>query len=205
MTVNNSNTEEKILQAAKEVFIQYGLYGARMQDIADKAGMNKALLHYYFRSKEKLFDRVFEGALVKYFDQLTVFGNPNLPLEDKLNTYVDNMFAFYDEYPEMTLFIIKEISINPVMFREKVKQLKPEKGTLLIPLLKQAFEKQEIPEFDPLIFLMNLHSLIAYPFIATPIFKTMSEKSGVDYNSEIKFKIRESVKEFIQFKINNQR
>ena len=70
MKLINSNTEEKILEAAKEVFMKYGLYGARMQDIADTAGINKALLHYYFRNKEKLFDQVFEGALDKYFSHM---------------------------------------------------------------------------------------------------------------------------------------
>ena len=63
MGLKDSTTEEKVLEAAKEVFMKYGLYGARMQDIADTAGINKALLHYYFRSKEKLFDAVFDGAL----------------------------------------------------------------------------------------------------------------------------------------------
>ena len=63
--LKDTSTEEKILDAAKEVFMKYGLYGARMQDIADTAKINKALLHYYFRNKEKLFDKVFEGALAK--------------------------------------------------------------------------------------------------------------------------------------------
>jgi AcrR family transcriptional regulator len=56
------NTEERILDAAKKVFMQKGSAGARMQDIADAAGINKALLHYYFRSKEKLFEVIFREA-----------------------------------------------------------------------------------------------------------------------------------------------
>ncbi|NBX80818.1 MAG: TetR/AcrR family transcriptional regulator, partial [Flavobacteriales bacterium] len=70
MKLKDSNTEVKIMEAAKVVFMKYGLYGARMQDIADTAGINKALLHYYFRNKEKLFDQVFDGALSKYFEQM---------------------------------------------------------------------------------------------------------------------------------------
>ena len=54
------NTEEKILKAAEEVFVQKGLDGARMQEIADKAGINKSLLHYYYRTKDKLFSKVFK-------------------------------------------------------------------------------------------------------------------------------------------------
>ena len=59
------NTEQKILEAAKEVFYKKGLGGARMSEIADKAKINKAMLHYYFRSKQKLFDRIFQDAFAK--------------------------------------------------------------------------------------------------------------------------------------------
>src|SRR3954466_9903206 len=94
-----SGTEKKILEAAKEVFMKYGLYGARMQDIADTAGINKALLHYYFRNKEKLFDKIFEGALVKFFEQMDVFSNSELPIKKRLSIYIDNIIEFYAEYP----------------------------------------------------------------------------------------------------------
>ncbi|HNA17232.1 MAG TPA: helix-turn-helix domain-containing protein, partial [Ferruginibacter sp.] len=60
MAKHNKDTEQKILESARNVFIQKGLAGARMQDIADHAGVNKALLHYYFTSKDKLFNIVFE-------------------------------------------------------------------------------------------------------------------------------------------------
>ena len=118
----NTGTEEKILNAAKEVFMKYGLYGARMQDIADTAGINKALLHYYFRNKEKLFDKVFEGALQKYFQQMDVFSDSSLPIKERVFNYVDNIIAFLSEYPQMSMFIIKEISINPELFKEKVQE-----------------------------------------------------------------------------------
>ncbi|MGZ6540298.1 MAG: TetR/AcrR family transcriptional regulator, partial [Bacteroidia bacterium] len=68
--LTDTSTEGKILEAAKEVFMKYGLYGARMQDIADTAGINKALLHYYFRNKEKLFDKIFENALGRFFEHM---------------------------------------------------------------------------------------------------------------------------------------
>jgi AcrR family transcriptional regulator len=204
MTEKDLNTEEKILNAAKEIFMHYGLYGARMQDIADKAGINKALLHYYFRNKEKLFDAVFDGALEKYFEQMTVFSKVELPLEERLYTYVDNMFAFLDEYPQMSMFIIKEISTNPEMFKQKVEGLKALQGSMLIPTLKEAFEKGELAYFDPLIFMMNLHSLVAYPFLATPIFRAISERSGETYDTDVKNRVKQSVKDFIASKLNKQ-
>ncbi|MDR0802134.1 TetR family transcriptional regulator [Fluviicola sp.] len=199
MGLKDSTTEEKILEAAKNVFMKYGLYGARMQDIANIAGINKALLHYYFRSKEKLFDSVFEKALEKYFDQMTVIGDKSLPIKDRLNVYVDNLFDFFREYPQMSMFIIKEISINPQMFHEKVAKLKYQKS-MLIPTLQEAMEKGEIHSFDPEIFMINLHSLCAYPFLASPLYKAILQKNGYNWDEDAQNRIKESVKEFISFK-----
>ena len=64
------STEQTILQAAKKVFIQKGMEGARMQEIADEAGINKALLHYYFRSKDKLFEAIFQDAILKFIPDM---------------------------------------------------------------------------------------------------------------------------------------
>ncbi|MNJ88728.1 HTH-type transcriptional regulator RutR [compost metagenome] len=199
MGIKDSSTEEKILNAAKEVFMKYGLYGARMQDIANTAGINKALLHYYFRSKEKLFDAVFDGALEKYFSQMTVIGDKSLPIKERLMQYVDNMFDFFTEYPQMSMFIIKEISINPEMFHEKVKLLKNQRS-LLVPTLEEAFANKELEPFDPILFMINLHSLCAYPFLASPLYKVIMKKHGYDWDSELKDKVKQSVKEFISFK-----
>lgn len=199
MGLKDSTTEEKILEAAKDVFMKYGLYGARMQDIADTAGINKALLHYYFRSKEKLFDAVFDGALEKYFSQMRVIGDTSLPIKERLMQYVDNMFEFFSEYPQMSMFIIKEISINPEMFHEKVKHMKNQRS-LLIPTLETAFANGEVKPFDPVLFMVNLHSMCAYPFLASPLYKVMLKKHGYDWDGDAKDKIKQSVKDFISFK-----
>jgi len=201
MKLIDSNTEEKILEAAKAVFMAHGLYGARMQDIADKAGINKALLHYYFRNKEKLFDQVFEGALSKYFEQMQAFSETNLPIVERLFKYIDNIVDFLSEYPQMAMFIIKEISINPELFHEKVVHLKREKGVALIPMLQGGMDSGEIPSIDPVIFMINLHSLCSYPFLASPIFKTICSRSGIDWSDPNNEKLKTSVKEFVTDKL----
>ena len=71
MTTNkDTNTEQSILEAAKIVFIKKGMEGARMQEIADEAGINKAMLHYYYRSKDKLFEAVFKETFLKLVPNL---------------------------------------------------------------------------------------------------------------------------------------
>lgn len=205
MTGKDTNTEARILEAAKEVFMRYGLYGARMQDIADTAGINKALLHYYFRNKEKLFDAVFNGALEKYFDQMTVFSETELPFQERLFRYIDNIFEFFQEYPQMSMFIIKEISVNPEMFHERVQHLKKNKHLPLLPSIRKAMENGEIDETDPLVFMINLHSLCAYPFIASPIFHAISKNSGETYDANTQLRIKDSVKDFVTYKLNKHK
>jgi TetR/AcrR family transcriptional regulator len=194
----DQSTEEKILESAKEVFMKYGLYGARMQDIADTAGINKALLHYYFRSKEKLFDKVFEGALVKYFEQMDVFSDSSLPVLKRIFKYVDNIIDFLSEYPQMSMFIIKEISINPELFKEKVNAIKKTKGVKLIQVLEEGITNGEIKKIDPAMFLINLQSLCSYPFIAAPLFKHALKAHNKDWGDFNTAKLKQSVKNFVE-------
>lgn len=202
--VEDNSTEEKILEAAKEAFMKHGLYGARMQDIADNAGINKALLHYYFRSKEQLFDRVFEGALSTYFQQTIVFGDTSLPVQERIFRYIDNIIDFFSEYPLMSTFIVKEISVNQELFGHKVKLLKQHTGPRLIEVLQQGMADGDIPELDPVIFLMNLHSMCAYPFLAAPIFKAIVMVNQLDWADPGNEKLKASVKDFVAFKLTGQ-
>jgi AcrR family transcriptional regulator len=156
--IKNISTEEKILEASKGVFMKYGLYGSRMRDIADAANVNPALLHYYFSSKEKIFDKVFEGAMAKYFQQMAVFSDSSLPIKQRVLNYIDNIIDFYTEYPQMSMFIIKEISINPDLFKQKVNVVKNAKVSL-IGLLEEGIKKGEIKKIDTALFLINLQSL----------------------------------------------
>jgi len=198
----DSNTEEKILEAAKDAFMKYGLYGARMQDIADNAGINKALLHYYFRNKETLFDRVFEGALSKYFENMSIFSDTSLPIIERIFIYIDRVINFLSEYPMMSMFIIKEISINPELFKSKVSSMKPKAGSGLLNVLEEGMKSGEIPAFDHVVFLVNLHSLCAYPFLASPIFKTMTTSQGLSWDDNNNERLKASVKDFVTFKLS---
>lgn len=200
--LKDSSTEEKILEAAKTVFMKYGLYGARMQDIADTAGINKALLHYYFRNKDKLFDKVFEGALQKYFQQMEIFSDTNMGLQERIFIYIDNIIDFLSEYPQMSMFIIKEVSINQELFREKVIALKKDKGSKLVKALEEAISREEIPPLDPIMFLINLHSLCSHPFIAAPLFRQIIRSNESDWKDPDNLKLKESVKKFVYNTLN---
>ncbi|MFZ9587717.1 MAG: TetR/AcrR family transcriptional regulator [Crocinitomicaceae bacterium] len=202
MKLKDRNTENDILEAAKLIFMEKGLYGARMQDIANQAGINKALLHYYFRNKERLFDEVFGGALSRYFQNMDIISNESLPIMERVLTYADRFVKFLSEYPQMSIFLIKEISSNQQLFHAKIQGLKKNQNYSLISVLIKGMEEKEIPTIDPVIFLMNLHALCAYPFLAAPIFNAICQHNGIQWKDENHEKLLGSIHEFIQVKLS---
>lgn len=203
--LTDNSTEEKILDAAKEVFMKYGLYGARMQDIADTAGINKALLHYYFRNKEKLFDKIFENALSRFFTQSQVFENSTLPTKERIFHYVSNIIDFYAEYPQMSMFIIKEIGNNPELFRQKIMAAKKNKTFRLIETLEAGIKSGEIAKIDTTMFMINIQSLCSFPFLASPMFKHSLKSYGKDWNVDFSpEKLKKTVYLFIENTLTKQ-
>src|SRR3954462_1734201 len=83
------STEERILSAAQKVFLAKGMDGARMQDIADEAGINKALLHYYFRSKDKLFEQIFLNVATAFLPKIFFILKGENTLFEKIEKFCD--------------------------------------------------------------------------------------------------------------------
>ena len=95
----DQSTEQIILEAAKKVFVRKGMAGARMQDIADEAGINKALLHYYFRNKEKLFEMIFMEAAEKFFPRINAIFDSDQPLFEKIESFCEEYISVVMENP----------------------------------------------------------------------------------------------------------
>src|SRR5690349_8196144 len=104
------NTQQKILEAAKKVFHQKGLAGARMQDIADEAGINKALLHYYFRNKDMLFEMIFKDAAANLFPKVASIISEDLPLFEKIRKFTKEYLEVVIQNPYLPLFVLNEIN-----------------------------------------------------------------------------------------------
>ncbi len=125
---NKSNSEDsaerKILEASKRIFQRKGMYGARMQEIADEAGINKALLHYYFRSKDKLFDAVFQDAAKSFFSKIRELINVEKPLFEKIEYFVEQYLELLMKNSFIPVFIISEVHQNP----DRIKNIFLESG-----------------------------------------------------------------------------
>ena len=164
------STEEKILISASKVFTEKGFSGTRTRDIAEEAGINLALLNYYFRSKEKLFEQVMKVKIVLLFGKiLPIVTDEKTSLEEKIDLASEKYFEILSKNPNLPLFILSEI------------QKKPSNITALIPvdrlfknsvLMKQIEEKK--PGLNPLHFIVNFLSMTAFPFIVKPILKNFN-------------------------------
>lgn len=167
-------TEEIILDAARKVFVRDGMMGARMQDIADEAGINKALLHYYFRNKELLFEKIFLDAAQQIFPRMNAVFQSEIPLLQKIENFVEAYITVVMENPYLPIFVLNEINRDPERFLKKLwpNHSKPNPA----PLLKQIQEEVaagRIKPIDPASLLVNMISLVVFPFVGRPMIQHM--------------------------------
>lgn len=166
----DDTTEEKIFAAARKVFIVQGMAGARMQDIANEAGMNKALLHYYFKDKEQLFELVFSKEAEKFFPKINLIFAADIPLFEKIEQFVNQYIDEILENPYLPLFVLNEIHRNTDWFLKNVikgeNQPKPE---LFLKQIEKEVKKKTIKRVDPIHLLLNILSMTIFPFIAKPM------------------------------------
>lgn len=158
------STEEKIKEAARKVFMQKGYAATRTRDIAEESGINLALLNYYFRSKEKLFNEVMQEKMQQFFGVLLpVVNDTSTKLETKVELIVSKYIDMLSENPELPLFVLSEMKGHS----DRIKKIIPvEKITQNMSFIKQLKEKR--PDINPVHFLMNILGITIFPFIAKP-------------------------------------
>jgi AcrR family transcriptional regulator len=162
----DTSTEEKIKRAARKVFMQKGFSATRTRDIAEESGINLALLNYYFRSKEKLFNQVMSEKMQQFFGVLfPVINDPSTKLETKIELIVSNYIDLLSQNPELPLFVLSEMKGPPDHLR---KILPVEKLTPKVSFIQQLQERR--PDINPAHFLMNILGMTVFPFIARPAF-----------------------------------
>ncbi|MHA4741666.1 TetR/AcrR family transcriptional regulator [Dyadobacter sp. MSC1_007] len=164
------STEEKIKEAASIVFTKKGYGNARTRDIAEEAGINLALLNYYFRSKEKLFQIVMAERIDKLFGVLApILNDSTTTLEEKLDKITDNYITMLLEHPDLPIFVLSEIRNNPEQLSNRFQARKH--------LTESVFIKQLIArrnDINPFHFLMNLLGMTLFPFVAKPILQPIA-------------------------------
>ena len=190
MAKKTLSTEEKILEAAKKVFHRKGFEGARMQEIADEAGINKALLHYYFRTKENLFDAVFNAAFHEIFTKLFSTVDADMPLEEKLKNLVNVYIGFLQKNSYIPGFILAELNQNPEKIIDIFKSA-PVSPARLIERMRIAVQEEQPDKTDFRELFINLLSLCIFPIVARPMIQHIFEFSDKEYDQFIEKRKKE--------------
>jgi TetR/AcrR family transcriptional regulator len=172
MSDSEKNTEQQILNAAKTVFLKKGFDGARMQEIADEAGMNKALLHYYFRSKDKLFDAIFQEAFQQFLPQISETMISEKPFIEKIWFFIDSYIELMLNNPHLPIFILNEINRNPGRLVNIIKGfgIRPE---IFLLQIEKEMDAGNIHPVDPRHLLVNMLSMCIFPFAGRPMVQAM--------------------------------
>lgn len=197
MAKHSKDTEQKILESARNVFIQKGLAGARMQDIADHAGVNKALLHYYFTSKDKLFNIVFEQEFANFFSSLAQVIASDQPLFEKIKKVVALDIEKLSQFPDMPIFVLNEVSRNPEVILSRLQNIPVE---MVLGLFQQQINAEvERGNIRPIAagqLLVNIQSLCVFPFLARPMLRGLMKMNEEEFKAMIQLRKNE-VAEFI--------
>ncbi len=188
----DKGAEERILAAARKVFTTKGMAGARMQDIADEAGINKALLHYYFRDKDKLFETIFMDEAQRFFPKINAIFQSEDPLFEKIEKFVDEYIDEMQENPYLPWFVLNEINRDPDTFMQRVlgesNRPKPAK---FLEQIEREIKKGTIKRIHPVHLLMNLLSMTIFPFVARPMITRNLQMSETQFRKTMEERKKE--------------
>ena len=177
-------TEERIKVAARKVFHQKGYAGTRTRDIAEEAGINHAMVNYYFRSKEKLFGIVMLETMTFFFKGVsTILNDESTSLEKKIEQVVANYIDLLLEEPDLPTFILNEVRPNPQFFVEQSPIREVLTNSALTRQYAEAVAQGRITEPNLIHTVLNVISLVIFPFIAQPIFTALSRTNKEAYKA----------------------
>ena len=157
------NKEQAILEAAEREFIVKGFAGARTTSIAEAAGVTHAMLHYYFRTKEQLFERILDEKMRLMGESvLAAFGQPGLPLAERLRDGIERHFDF----------IVNEVFSRPERYETMQARIREIAGVLMCDIQREldaSADRGETERIDVRMLLLDIISLNVFPFIAYPV------------------------------------
>ena len=168
-----SETENRIKEAAKEIFHRRGFDGARMQDIADEAQINKAMLHYYFRSKDLLFEAVFKEAVMKLFPVVISIIESDLDVDEKIKKLIHNYIDFISANPYVPGFVLHELTQNPERMKHFVANnvsMRPQK---FFAQIQDGVDSGKFIPIEPLQLMVTIVASCIFPFVAKPMLHTL--------------------------------
>ena len=175
-------TEEKIFNAARIVFQKKGFSGARMQEIADEAGINKAMLHYCFKNKELLFKAIFMNAFGQLAPQINEIFNSKDTVFDKITKFTNSYISFVILNPLLPQFIIQEMNNNPEFVMSFMNNENRPNPAVLIAQIEKEIADGIIKPIAPKQLLLDIFSMTVFPFAAKMMVKGIIQISDAEFN-----------------------
>ena len=181
------NTELKIKSAARVVFQKKGYAATRTRDIAEEAQVNLALITYYFRSKEKLFQLIMVETLANFFQKLgLLFNDEASTLEEKVQLIAEKYTDLLLEDPEIPLFIMSEIRSHGAAVLKNIPVAGNIMQSVFMKQYKEAVQKGKIIQMEPIHFLINLLGLVVFPFVNSPTIKKVGDLTNRQFEQLMK-------------------
>lgn len=197
-----TNTEKKIKEAARKLFLEKGYGSTRTREIAEAAGINSAMLNYYFRSKEKLFDIIMMESVKEMFSFILEIANDKTTtLSQKIDQIINNYIDIFLRNPNLPLFVLNEIQSDSERFLRRTTI--PHNVLLDSPLfldIKNHLKKKNL-NMIPLHIFVNMISMSILPVIAQPIvgyLHSMDDKQYITFIEERRVLIPKWIKEMIK-------
>ncbi|MBE0391565.1 TetR/AcrR family transcriptional regulator [Flavobacterium sp. PL002] len=176
-------TEEKIFNAAQIVFQKKGFSGARMQEIADQAGINKAMLHYCFKNKQLLFEAVFKNAFSQLAPQINEIFNSEATVFEKIKKFTQNYISFVIKNPFLPAFVIQEMNNNPEFVANFLKNKNAPDSSNFILQIENEMTAGIIKRGNPKQLLLDILSMTIFPFAAQMLVKGIIKLSDNEFNA----------------------
>lgn len=178
-------TEEKIRDAAKVVFHTKGFKGCTSREIAKAAGMNVALVNYYFRSKSKLFELIFAASMEDFMlSMVQVFG-ANLSLEEKIRIFIEREFEFLKAHPELPIFILNEMNRQEGCDLEEMQIFEKIASTGIFNECNKAQEEGKMRKMSILSITLLVMSNCQYPVMAKNLLQSIYKLSDDEYSEQL--------------------
>lgn len=173
-TDEKTAAELRIIDAAKSVFMLKGLEATSMSDIAKEAGISRTSLHYYFRTKEKLFREIFRRVVAGFMPQLGKIIRGKASVREKVEKFVDSYIDLLASVPSAPHFIINEIYRDPAGMVALFLSVENEHGNIAyaLKMLDAHAKKMKLKDFDAQHFCLSLYSQCVFPFVLSPVLKS---------------------------------
>lgn len=194
--VKDSTTEQMILETAERLFLNKGFAMTSTTEIAKEVGCNQAMVHYYFRTKDRLFEAVFEKKIIKFIAPFLQTINENKPFKERLILLIESHFDTIKDNPKIPFLFFNELLTNPTRlesFKNKFSELPQSVFLKLSKDLEEEVEKGTIRRMNIIDLLITIVSLNVSIFLLAPIFKNVTDMTDEAFNKLLEGRKQENV------------